>query len=182
MNKIVLISAFVCSTLLAQTVPNEMTFYGENLRELNSKRITGDEVAKVHHFKLSKSGWDISYRADGIGSLLGISSWTRLTYTGSIGEIKGDNGEPKTIKRMQGVTIPDGSESEVIFLNVPNPDYKEYHLKYKEFVSSDDKIVLIIYSDGDAVLRIRKDDLLISQYLKTYGGQGFMLGVYKNNN
>ena len=179
MNKLVIISAFVCSTLLAQTMPNEMIFYGENLTELNGKRIAGDEVAKVHHFKLSKAGWDISYRADGIGSLLGICSWTGLTYTGKVGEIKGNNGKPKNQKGAF-VVAPDGSA--VSYLDSPNPEYEEWHFKYKEFVSSDNKIILRVFSDGDALLRIRKDDLSISQNLKTYGEQGFMLGVYKNNN
>jgi hypothetical protein len=184
MNKIVLISAFLCSTLLAKTVPNELTFYGENLSELNGKRIAGDEVAKVHHFKLSNSGWDISYRADGFGSLLGISSWTRLTYTGSIGEIKGDNGKPKTLKGVQEVRQPDGSVK--LYLGATNPEYEEWDFKYKEFVSSDRKIKLRVFEDGEAVMFISKDDLTISQNLRisSYDAdqRNFMKGVYKNNN
>jgi len=180
MNKFLVTSVFLCSTLLAGTIPNEMTFYGQDPVELNDKRITGDEVARVHNFKLSDSGWSVSYRADGIGSMLGISSWTRLTYSGRIYEINGDNGKPKILNGVQEVRQPDGSVK--LYLGKPNPEYEEWHYKYKEFVSSDNKITLRVFSDGDAVLRIRKDDLYISQFLKTYGESGFMLGVYKNNN
>lgn len=179
MNKNIIVLAFLCSALMAETVPNEQTFYGEDLSELNGKRIAGDEVATVHHFKLSESGWNISYRADGIGSLLGISNWTRLTYTGRVGEIKGNNGKPKTLDKGQEMRRPDGRSYYLI--NPPNPEYEEWDFKYKEFVSSDDKIQLRVFSDGDVILRIKKDDLFISQFLKTYEGSGFMLGVYEHN-
>ena len=184
MKILLLISAFLYSTLSAQTVPNELTFYGENLSEANGKRITGDEVATVHNFKLSDSGWNISYRAEGIGSFLGISSWARLTYNGRVGEINGNNGKPRLLDRAEEIRRPDGRHD--LYLNSPNPEYEEWHFKYKEFVSSDRKIRLRIFSDGDVIIFISKDGLEISQNLRinSYDAEkrSFMLGVYKNNN
>ena len=178
MKKLILIATFLCSTLLADTVPNELRFLGENLIESHGKRISGDEVATVHNFKLSDSGWSISYRADGIGSFLGISSWTRLTYTGSVGQIDGNKGKPRLLDRAEEIRRP--------YLNSPNPEFEEWHIKYKEFVSSDRKIQLRVFEDGEAVIFISKDGLTISQNLRIYSydsnQRSFMKGVYKNNN
>ena len=193
MKKLILIATFLCSTLLADTVPNELRFLGENLIESHGKRISGDEVATVHNFKLSDSGWSISYRADGIGSFLGISSWTRLTYTGSVGQIDGNNGKPRLLDRAEEIRRPylnsPNPEFEEIrrpYLNSPNPEFEEWHLKYKEFVSSDRKIQLRVFEDGEAVIFISKDGLTISQNLRIYSydsnQRSFMKGVYKNNN
>lgn len=179
-KKILIILSFTYITLLAETVPNEIIFYGEDISESNGKRIAGDEVPTTHNFKLSTSGWKISYRADGIGSFLGITSWIPLTYTGRVQERKGDNGEPRTLNKPAEIITLDGKR--VLLLNPPNQKYEEWHFKFKEFYSADMKIKLRVFSDGEAVIFLHKDGLIISQNLKTYGGSGFMLGVYKNNN
>lgn len=207
MNKIVLISAFLCSTLLAETVPTEMKFYGSKLEETNGKRITGDEVSKVHNFKLIDGGWDISYRPESIGSFFGLSDWIRLYYKGSE-KGHGDNKEPKFIK-IYGPDISNGrvvssEEGKLIerkkmlfdlkegrlYYNAPNPEYKEYNFEWKVFSGNykNINIELWIYSDGNTVLTTDDGKFRITQELLDMKGgytdveqRRFMLGVYEHN-
>jgi len=193
--------------MFAETVPNEMKFYGSKLEEIEGKRITGDEVSKVHNFKLVDGGWDISYRPESIGSFLGLSDWIRLYYKGSE-KGHGDNKEPKFIK-IYGPGISNGgvvssedgklikSKNMVFDLSAgrfyytaPNPEYKEYNFEWKVFSGTyrNINIELWIFSEGYTLLRTDDGKFKITQELLDLKGgysdseqRKFMLGVYEHN-
>jgi hypothetical protein len=175
-------------------VPTEMKFYGGELTETNGKRITGDEVSKVHNFKLSDGGWDISYRPESIGSFFGLSDWISLNYK-EAGKYKSNNGEPPSIKyfprkdeltKYKAVMLdPEGNGS---YVYIRNPMYREYILEFKKFTGSykNINIELEIYSDGSTILYTDDGKLRISQQLvdsSSYESdeRRFMLGVYEHN-
>ena len=204
MNKIVLISAFLCSTLLAETVPTEIQIVGEVIKETNGKRITGDEVSKVHNFKLSDGGWEISYRPESVGSFLGFSEWKRLYYKESK-KSTSDNGKPKFIRvyrdlgkvltheeaqrfKNKALYVDIHSPKSGPYYEEPNPDYEEYKFSYKVFSGSykNIDIELEIYDDGSALLFTDDGKFKILQELvksSSYDSKDkrFMLGVYKNS-